>query len=287
MNLDFSADQLGANTITESGGLAGYDIESVTCNNSAVDHTATSFGVNVDQSAVTSCTVVNKPSTLGSITVDKVTTHGAGGPFTVNVSGPNSTNSDLVGSTVTKDTSAALGSAASLYPGTYTVDETAMPEGWAFTGVSCTDGSVEGDVVTVHVDPGENVVCTYTNDLIPTNLTITKSASAGTSTGTEQPIDYTLAVDNAGPADAHVDATVVDMLPAGVTLVSVDPPAGVTCDTSALPKISCTVPASMLEVADPAVQIGVSVTVPNGSGTVTNKSLVTSPDDQAPCVVSE
>ena len=71
-----------------------------------------------------------------------------------------------------------------------------------------------------------------------------------------------------------------------MTLVSIDPPAGVTCDTTALPKITCTVPAAMLEVADPAVQIGISVTVPDGSGTVTNKSIVTSPDDPAPCVVT-
>ena len=140
-----------------------------------------------------------------------------------------------------------------------------MPEGWAFTGVSCTDGSVEGDVVTVHVDPGENVVCNYTNDLIPTNLTITKSASAGTSTGTEQPIDYTLAVDNAGPADAHVDATVVDMLPAGVTLVSVDPPAGVTGDTSPHPTSRGTVPAPCSRCRS-AVRIRVSVTVPTAPG---------------------
>ena len=32
VNLDFSADLLGANTITESAGLAGYSIESATCN---------------------------------------------------------------------------------------------------------------------------------------------------------------------------------------------------------------------------------------------------------------
>jgi hypothetical protein len=283
--LDFAANQLGDNTITESAGLAGYSIESATCNGQDAKLSGTTLEVTVGKLDVISCTVVNTPA-LGSITVNKVTTNGAGGPFTVNVSGPNSTNSNVSGSTVSKDTSTSLGSVSSLYPGDYTIDETAMPAGWAFTGVDCTDGLVEGDVVTVHVDAGENVVCTYTNDLVPTNLTITKTATEGANTGTAQGLDYNLSVDNTGPADAHVDATVVDMLPAGATLVSVDPPAGVTCDTSALPKISCTVPASQLEVSDPAVEIGVSVTVPNGSGSVTNKSLVTSPDDPAPCTVT-
>jgi uncharacterized repeat protein (TIGR01451 family) len=285
VNLAFDADHLGAHTITESAGLPGYVIESVTCNNSAVDHTATTFDLDVDQSTVTSCTVVNAPSSLGTIGVSKITTHGAGGPFTVHVSGPN-TETDVTGSTVGKDSSTSLGEVSGLYPGTYTLDETDMPAGWAFTGVSCSNGTAEGDVATVTVGVGGEVACTYTNDLVPTNLTIVKTATEGANTGSNQALDYTLSVDNAGPADAHVDATVVDALPAGATLVSVDPPAGVTCDTSALPKISCTVPASQLEVSDPAVEIGVSVTVPNGSGSVTNKSLVTSTDDPAPCTVT-
>lgn len=285
VTLAFDNDHLGANTITESAGLAGYAIESVSCNDAAVDHTGSTFAVAVDESTVTSCTVVNAPTALGSIGVSKITTHGAGGPFTVNVSGPN-TNSDLSGSTPGQNSSTSLGAAEGLYPGTYTIDETAMPEGWAFAGVQCDSGSVEGDVVTVQLGVGQDVSCTYTNDLVPSNLTIVKTAEEGTNTGTVQPIDYTLTVDNAGPADAHADATVVDVLPAAATFVAVDPPAGVTCDTGALPQISCTVPASMLEVSDPAVEIGVSVTVANGSGTVTNQSLVTSTDDPAPCVVS-
>jgi hypothetical protein len=285
VNLPFDVDHLGAHTITESAGLPGYVIESVTCNNVAATHTDTTFDLTVDQSTVSSCTVINKPSSLGTIGVNKITTHGAGGPFTVNVSGPN-TNTDVSGSTIGKDSSTSIGEVGGLYPGVYTLDETGMPEGWAFAGVNCSNGSVEGDVATVTVGVGSEVACTYTNDLVPTNLTIVKSAEEGTNTGTDQPLDYTLTVDNAGPADAHVDATVVDMLPPGATLISVDPPAGVTCDSSALPKISCTVPASMLEVSDPVVEIGVSITAPNGSNVVTNKSLVTSTDDPAPCTVT-
>ena len=146
VNLDFSADQLGANTITESAGLAGYSIESTTCNVRTPSSRAPGSAVTVGKLDVISCTVVNTPA-LGSITVNKVTTHGASGPFTVNVSGPNSTNTDLSGRSVAKDTSTSLGSAASLYPGDYTIDETAMPANWVFAGVQCTDGVIEGDVV--------------------------------------------------------------------------------------------------------------------------------------------
>jgi von Willebrand factor type A domain/Domain of unknown function DUF11 len=286
VTLDFDADHLGSNTITESAGSPGYVIESVDCGTGPVSHTASGFSLTVSQQAITSCTVVNTPNALGSISVNKVTTHGVGGPFTVHVTGP-FTDTTLDGSTAAENTSTPLGAVGGLFPGFYTVNETGMPEGWSFTGVDCGEGATVVDQsATFLVLPGSNISCTYTNDEAGSNLTIVKTAEEGTDTGTDLPIDYTLTVANEGPADAHVDASVVDMLPAGESLVSVDPPAGVTCDTTALPKITCSVPASMLKVGDPAVEIGVSVTVPNGSGSVTNKSLVTSSDDPAPCEVT-
>jgi uncharacterized repeat protein (TIGR01451 family) len=297
-NLKFEYNKLGDETITESG-TPGYSISSVDCGDKPLvgDPTANSFTVNVGQLDIVNCDVVNTPA-LGSIAVNKVTTHGAGGPFDFTVTGPNATNAALDATTVAKDTPTSAGTASDLYPGVYTVSESSLPDGWVLSGVDCGDATVvPGDVavsssIAIEVHAGENVSCTFTNDNVPSNLTIAKTAAAPVAidNGANQQIDYTLAVDNAGPADAHVDATVVDMLPAGATLVSVTPPAGVVCDSSAAPKITCTIPADQLEVSDPAVEIGLRATVATSSTaatTIVNKSIVTSSDDPAPCTVTD
>ena len=121
-----------------------------------------------------------------------------------------------------------------LYPGAYTINETSLPAGWLLTDITCNDGSEEGSAVNVQLDIGENVTCTYTNDKqeSDSDLSIVKSVTSGPTSingGDDQQIDYTLTVDNNGPDDAVNDATVTDVLPSGASLVSIDPPAGVTC----------------------------------------------------------
>jgi uncharacterized repeat protein (TIGR01451 family) len=53
----------------------------------------------------------------------------------------------------------------SLSSGDYTVTET-VPTGWDLTGVVCTggDSTPTTDGVTVHLDPSENITCTFTNE---------------------------------------------------------------------------------------------------------------------------
>ncbi|MDQ1431882.1 MAG: trimeric autotransporter adhesin, partial [Actinomycetota bacterium] len=294
-NLKFEHDKLGTETITETGPATGYTIQSVDCGSKAttVNDSKTGFTVDVGSLDIVTCDVVNTPA-LGSISVSKVTTHGAGGPFAFNVSGPNAVSSALSATTAVKDVAVSAGSVSSLFPGVYTISETSLPAGWSLTGIDCggatiaPSDSVVSPSVSIVLHAGENAVCTYTNDELPSDLSIVKAAGAPAAVngGNDQRIDYTLTVDNAGPADAHTDATVTDMLPAGASLVSVTPPVGVSCDSSALPKITCTIPAGQLEVADPAVAIGVTITVPTGAGTIVNKTIVSSPDDPAPCTVT-
>lgn len=45
--------------------------------------------------------------------------------------------------------------------GAYTLTESAGPGGFTLTGISCTDGTLVGNVVTL--DPGDNAICTFTN----------------------------------------------------------------------------------------------------------------------------
>ncbi len=68
--------------------------------------------------------------------------------------------------TVTAGTAAGV-TVSNVASGTYTVTETALPSGWAFTSLACTGGgnntTISGRTATIGVDPGENIVCTFTN----------------------------------------------------------------------------------------------------------------------------
>ena len=96
--------------------------------------------------------------------------------------------------------------------------------------------------------------------------------------------DYTVTVDNLGPSDAVSDATVSDTLPAGFRIRTdlVAPCVGLAATTS----FSCTIPASDLEVADPAVVLTIPVKVDTNVGQdldpgYKNTVTVTTPDE--PC----
>ena len=120
------------------------------------------------------------------------------------------------------------------------------------------------------------------------DLEITKTASQP-AVGAGQPFTYTIGVNNLGPSDATVDATVVDVLPADVAFQSFAAlPAGVVCGVPVGRTITCTIPKGLLEVADPPVLITMNVVIPTTPTTVPviNKVIVTSPDDEAPCTVT-
>ena len=120
------------------------------------------------------------------------------------------------------------------------------------------------------------------------DLEIRKTASQP-DVGTGLPFSYTLSVNNLGVSDATVDATVVDVLPAGVSFESFATlPSGVACIPPVGRTITCTIPKGLLKVADPPVLITMNVVIPTIPGTVAviNKVIVTSPDDHAPCTVT-
>ena len=289
----FAFSQTGkSQTITETL-QAGYTLEGFTCDGGNPQAANNGLSLTVNSQDDINCTVTNTPE-LGSITLNKITTHGVGGPFNLAVTG-GAVGVDLHRSATTtqQNTSTATtgDSLAGLYPGAYTIVESS-PAGWNLTGIACNDGNGPVDPPDVNgnitLGIGENLTCTYTNDLVATDLEIVKTASGPSPVngGNDQQIDYTLTVDNNGPGDAHNAATVTDVLPAGASLVSIEPPAGVTCGMSLDQTITCSIPADQLEVSDPAVVIGVTIDVPTNGQTVTNKTIVDSPDDPAPCTVT-
>ena len=121
------------------------------------------------------------------------------------------------------------------------------------------------------------------------DLAITKTDGGARPVAGQGSFTYTLSVDNLGPSDAQEDATVIDLLPAEVTFVSFGTlAAGVTCDPPVGRTITCSLDKDLLDVADDPVTIPIEVSVKAGtpSGDITNKTIVTSPDDEAPCTVT-
>ncbi len=91
-------------------------------------------------------------------------------------------------------------------------------------------------------------------------------------------VTYTLAVHNGGPSDAAGPITVVDTLPAGLTVAAVPPAAGWSCpfavgDTS----LTCTRAAALVAGADATpITVVVAVDPSQPAGSVTNSATATS-----------
>ncbi len=187
----------GAHTITETNLPTGWVLDSITCNGGGggdddddkSTNTATSTpgggssgSVTVNDGDSFVCIVKNKKQT-GSIKVIKKSVNGDGNfDFT-------SSNSNLAGFSLT--TSAPSHEAANgpqtVPTGAYTITETPVA-GWT-TAVSCSgdsNGSASGNVATVNLDSGENVICTFTNTRQTGSIKVKKITVGGNGT-----FDYT------------------------------------------------------------------------------------------------
>ena len=140
-------------------------------------------------------------------------------------------------------------------------------------------------------NPANDTSTAKTSVVRSVDLKIVKSDGGATPTAGGAGFQYTLSVDNLGPSDAGAVATVTDVIPTGISFASFGSlPSGVNCTPpgSGSQTFTCTIPANLLDVADPAVAIAVNVTVPSSTaaGSSTNKVIVSSTDDPAPCTVT-
>ncbi|MDO9302490.1 MAG: hypothetical protein Q7T89_13980, partial [Anaerolineales bacterium] len=91
-----------------------------------------------------------------------------------------------------------------LIPGVKTINELALPSGWSFTSLTCTDPdggtTASGQTANIDLDPGEIVVCTYTNTIQRATL-IVKKILPNDNGGTKTYTDFSFQV-NGGSATA-------------------------------------------------------------------------------------
>ncbi|MEY2581898.1 MAG: hypothetical protein QOE09_1747 [Ilumatobacteraceae bacterium] len=68
-------------------------------------------------------------------------------------------------------------------PGTYTVNELATA-GWTLDSIVCSDANSTsvGSTATIVLDPGEDVICTFTNKAAPASIVVNKTAVGGDGT---------------------------------------------------------------------------------------------------------
>jgi uncharacterized repeat protein (TIGR01451 family) len=161
---------------------------------------------------------------------------------------------------------------SNLYPGTYTVVESSLPEGATLEDVDCGEATTEptANGVDVTLAPGEDVSCTFTND-DPVDLSVVKTSSGDPVAGATQ-LTYTLTVTNNGPGENADPIVVTDTLPAGLGFVSAS---GTGWDCSNVGNaITCTYDAQLGVGESSSITVVASINATTVSATVQNCATV-------------
>jgi uncharacterized repeat protein (TIGR01451 family) len=141
---------IGSHTVTETASTGTNLADYITVIGGDCD---TSGNITLALGENKTCTITN--TKLGSITIVKETDPAGGTGFSFDAGSLGSFSLDDGDSQGFEN----------LASGDYTVTET-VPTGWGLTGVVCTGGDSipTTDGVTIHLDPGENITCTFTNE---------------------------------------------------------------------------------------------------------------------------
>ena len=161
------------------------------------------------------CTVLNVgPPT---ITVQKTTVGGVGGPFTFEVTPAGDAPRQLTATTTTADSPTVVDQGTlDVVPGAYTIQEVGLPTAWTPDGMVCELTNANGTAIAgtadaagaVQVDllAGDSLVCTQSN-LAPGSVDVTKSIE-----GTTTNWSFDLIIDPV-PADEPATKTVTAQAP--------------------------------------------------------------------------
>ncbi len=177
----------GAYAITEAV-PDGWQLDEVDCGAAPVTRDGDTVSVTLGSAADVVCTFSN--DRLATLVLNKVTNPagGAGFPFVVTPEG------GAPGDEITLDDGGSQ-AVANLAPGDYDITEL-VPDGWVLDAADCgaAPATRDGDTVSVTLEPGDTVTCTFTNNQLAT-LTIAKSTNPAGGAGfpftlTPSPLDY-------------------------------------------------------------------------------------------------
>jgi len=171
--------QPGTYTSTETV-PAGWDLTSIVCddNNSSGNLSNRSATFRLEAGETVTCTFTNVQR--GSITIAKETNPDGGTGFDF--------SGDLGGFSLNDDDSHVFGN---LLPDHYDVTEV-VPSGWDLDSVVCTGGDSDSisNGVRVHLDPGEAIICTFTNVQQPNSISIVKETDPDGGAGFDFSSDF-------------------------------------------------------------------------------------------------
>jgi uncharacterized repeat protein (TIGR01451 family) len=192
------------------------------------------------------CEVVNiGPPTL---TLQKVTVTGAGGPFTITATPSDPEALGFTEQLTTTDPETPIaGTTRQLAPGAYTVEETGYPDTFTPLGYLCevlspgdeAPALIESeDPVTLDLAQGDEAVCIVANRLLESDLFVVKDPDVKVDPGAV--VTFTMLVGNNGP-DAAKQAIVRDTFPAGLTPTAIVDDGPYTCGLAGQ-VLTCTIP---------------------------------------------
>jgi uncharacterized repeat protein (TIGR01451 family)/fimbrial isopeptide formation D2 family protein len=254
----------GAYTVTETLGVAGFDLTNLVCvdpdNQSSVTLGTGLATIDLDAGETVTCTYTN--TKRGMIVVQKIAI-GGNGTFNYTTTGGNGLPANF---SITTVGGAGSQTYTNILTGNYSVSET-VPSDWLLTGAVCDTGTPAGFTL----QPGATVTCTFTNEKAA-DLEIEKSHSGKFFVG--QQGTYTLKVTNHGPSSADGPITVTDTLPTGMSFVS---GTGVDWTCSAIAQVvTCVNPNSLANGAMTTITLIVTI-LPDIALSVKNTVCVSSP----------
>jgi len=148
----------GVYTISEVNIPAGWSLQSIVCDNANIEVNGTSVTITIGVSQTITCTFTNvQQPTTGTITLIKQTVPDGSlteFEFDTSYQGPNILLQDGEASFV-----------PNVSAGTYTIEEV-VPIGWRLLSAVCVgaDSSAIFSGISIDLEAGENVTCTFTNE---------------------------------------------------------------------------------------------------------------------------
>ena len=238
----------GTYTIDETALPANFAMTAASCTGATFAATATGVSVDLAEGDVAVCTIENTftPPPSASVQIVKSVVGATAPAATFTFDGSDNALDIVLNGAGGAET--ISGAVTDLTPGTYTIDETALPAGFTFDSASCTGATFAATAAGVSVDlaDGDAAVCTIVNAFGPpeAQLTILKQtngdaaplATSFTFDGSDNALDVTLTT----PAGANQSATSgpITLTPGTYTLREVNLPdfwtlTGLRCDNGA------------------------------------------------------